>query len=175
MSPKTPSRRRSVATSPARIEFVPSRRAACFWLAWLCAAAVLTMASGLPLPVRLAIVMAVGLAGVPAVFRYVLLFGPSAVRGLEWRGGGGDGDGFVIFLGPDRQPLAVAMVECQRYGASLWLLTFRLARRAFPVFVDVRLHDPHAIRRLGRRLSETGRTPVPDARRRQADTIPPKV
>lgn len=172
MSPKTHSRRRSVAASPARIEFVPSRRAACFWLAWLCAAAVLTMASGLSSPLRLAIVLAVWAGGVPAVFHYVLLRGPSAVRALEWRGG--DPDGFVIFLGPG-QPLAVAMVGCQRYGASLWLITFRSARRAFPVFVDVRLQDPQAIRRLGCRLSETGRTPVRDSRHRQADTIPPKV
>lgn len=130
------------------------------------------MASGLPWLIRLAVVLAVWAAGLPMVLRYVLLRGPRAVRALEWRD---TTDGFVIFLGPAMQPMAVAAVACRRYGTSLWLLSFRSTEGVFPAFVDVRLQDSHSIRRLGCRLSKVTGVADPDARQRQAVTIPSKV
>jgi hypothetical protein len=149
MSPKIRTRRRSAAASCNRIDFVPSRRAAVAWLAWLGMAGVLTVQTALSWPLRLAIMgLVVSIAG-PTLWSYVLLRGPRALRALEWVAG--EQGACHVFVGRAGRRLAAVPEGCVRYG-GLWLLRFRTDEGLFHLLVDTGRQDPRALRRLGRRL-----------------------
>src|SRR5688572_838593 len=85
MCPKIRATPHSAAASCNRIDFVASRLAAAAWLGWLACAVGITLFAELAWILRLPIALLVAAAGGRAVWRYVLLRGPGAVRALEWR------------------------------------------------------------------------------------------
>src|SRR5690349_10859709 len=114
MSPKIRARRRSAAASSNRIDFIPSRRAAFAWLAWLGMAGLLTAHSSLPWPVRLAIgALGFAFAG-RALWSYVLLRGPRSVRALEWASG--TPIAYHVLIGATGRRLVAVPEGCHRYG-----------------------------------------------------------
>lgn len=175
MSRPIRSRRRSAAESCNRIDLVPSRRVAASGAIWLMFATALTLQSAMPWPGHLAVAALVWTAGTWAIRIHVMLAGARAVRAIEWPVEAGGT--YFVHLGPNPRRLPALPVGCGRQGMA-WFLRFRTPEGTVGVFVDAGIQDPHAVRRLGRRLfANPGAGPkaVPAARRRQADTIAPKV
>ena len=146
--------RRSAATSFSRIEFTVSRRAAAAGSLWLAMALALCLSSGLPLVCRWLIAALVAVSVGATLWRFVLLRGPRSLRALEWRGEGIPA--YFVCLGSAGTRLPAIPEECRRYGISLWLLRFRTRTGVVSLLVDAGRQDPHAIRRLGRRLFDAG-------------------
>jgi hypothetical protein len=151
MSPKIRARRRSAAASCNRIDFVASRLAAVLWTCWLACAVLVTFATDLTWILRLAIASWVVAAGARAVWRYVLLRGPRAVRSLEWRQFDAQLE-FHLWLGEPGRRLPAVPQACLRYGLFLWLLRFRTPEGTHHLLVETSCQDQAALRRLCRRL-----------------------
>lgn len=144
------------------------------WAAWLCVASLLALHCALPWPIRLSVALLLPGAAAATLWRCILLKGARAVRLVEWAGAADD---CHVCVGPERQRLRAKPQGCWRHGA-LWLLRFQSPEGRFQVLVDARYQNARAMRRLARHLlSVPGCAPggPPDAWRRQADTMPPKV
>jgi hypothetical protein len=151
MSPTIRARRRSAAASCGRIDFVASRLVATAWIGWLVCAVLVTLAVDLAWALRLAVAIWVAAAGSRAVWRYVLLRGPLAVRALEWREAGGAPE-FHLWLGEPGRRLPAIPQACLRYGVFVWLLRFKTPEGTRQLLVNTDCQDPAALRRLSRRL-----------------------
>ena len=152
MSPKIRATPHSAAASCNRIDFVASRLAAAAWLCWLACAVLVTLFADLAWIFRLSIAFSVAVAGRRAVWRYVLLRGPGAVRALEWVDPGGAPVQFYLWLGKPARRLAAIPRGCRRYGAFLWILRFDTAEGTRQLLVNPACQEPVTLRRLSRRL-----------------------
>jgi hypothetical protein len=152
MSPKTRVTRRSAAASCNRIDFVASRLAAAAWLSWLACAVFVTFTADLAWSQRLVAALCVVVSGTRAIWRFVLLRGPRAVRALEWHEAGGAPGEFHVWLGEPGRRLPALPQACLRYGDLLWLLRFRTPEGIRQLMLNTACQDPAALRRLSRRL-----------------------
>ena len=176
MYPTIRNSQRSVAVSPHRIEFIPSRRAGAIWVTWLLMSGALVLLSGLPGLCRIFLAVLVLVAGGVTLRPLVFLRGARALRALEWPSGEGVYHAWLGAAGGRR--LSAIPEGCRQYGVNWWLLRFRTAEGVAQLLVDVRLQDAQAMRRLGRRLfrqSGTGDRAAAAAGRRGTDTIRGKV
>lgn len=141
---------RSVAASPGRIEFVPSRRAGAAWVIWLSMAVALVLLSGIPGLFKASVAALIAVSGVGSLRRFVYLRGPHALRALEWPGEEGV---YYVHLGAfNGRRLAAIPEDCRQYGIHWWLLRFRTAEGVSQLIVDTRLQEEQALRSLARRL-----------------------
>ena len=153
MSPKIRATPHSAAASCNRIDFVASRLAATAWWCWLACAVLVTLLADLAWIFRLSIALCVAVGGHRAVWRYVLLHGPRAVRALEWQEPGDAPVQFYLWLGEPARRLAAIPRGCRRYGAFLWILRFDTAEGTRQLLVNTACQEPAALRRLSRRLN----------------------
>ena len=153
MSPKIRATPHSAAASCNRIDFVASRLAAAAWLGWLACAVGITLFAELDWILRLAIAVLVAVAGGRAVWRYVLLRGPGAVRALEWRESCVAPIQFYVWQGQPSRRLAAIPRGCRRYGVFIWILRFDTAEGTRQLLVNTACQEPAALRRLSRTLN----------------------
>lgn len=142
---------RSAGNSSGRIDLIPSRRAACAWLAWIAlAAAVTSCVVALPMPIRATASVLIVAAGLRTVRSFVLLQGPRAVHAIEW-----SGTSFTIHAGQPRRALAATLSTASFRPGRQWLVcVFDTGAGRFWVLVDGRYQETRSFRRLCRGFSK---------------------
>lgn len=151
MYPTIPGLQDCAAHCYARIELVPSSRAAILWFAWLVLVD-LTVLLATTLNVVAALVAGTVLLtlGVAGVRLCCLLTTAGAVHVVGWS----DDGRWQVWVGPRRQPLEVRLAEASfRLGDCAFLLWFKSCDGIHAVLIDVKRQHPAAIRRLARHLN----------------------
>jgi hypothetical protein len=111
----------------------------------------------LPLPVRIAICVAIATPGIAAIRRVFLLRGPRSVRALSWSD---RGPALEVRLGPDGLAFPASLARGSfRLGCSYLFLWLRAGSRSSAVFIDGNRQEVRAFRGLCRRLRWPPREP----------------
>lgn len=138
----------------ARIELVPSGRAACLASAWLLAVCVATLLGvELSLAARLAICVGAAASGWAGIRTACLLAGPNAVRAIGWQS---DGQLLAWFCCGRQESVKLAAGSF-RLGSRAFILWLQSCDGVHVVVIDGGIQDFHAIRRLAGRLNRPQR------------------
>jgi hypothetical protein len=126
--------------------------------AWLAVTTGMILAAvDLPLPVRIAICVAIATPGIAAIRRVFLLRGPRSVRALSWSE---RVPALEVRLGPGGPPLTATLAHGSfRLGHSCLFLWLRVGSRSSAVFIDGSRQEVRAFRGLCRRLRWPPREP----------------
>jgi hypothetical protein len=113
------------------------------WVFLVCAVTV--FAPALPVWVRVTLCIAVVIANLRCLFRFILLRGKRAVRAIEWT----DDGGFTSVVGPHAKLLQAQLAAGSfRLGPWLVVLQLRTPSGLCQVLIDGSVQDPAAFRAL---------------------------
>ena len=161
MFPAIPASPDCAGQCSARIELVPSLRAAALAGAWLLVACVaIQFGVALPWFARLAIGIGAATFGWAGVRSACLLAGSGAVRAIAWQT---DGQLRARFGSGPLETLVSLGAGSFRLGHHAFILWLESCDGIHVVVIDTGIQDADAIRRLGRRLNR-GPKPALDGR-----------